>query len=117
MRVACSFLKGNTYSSFSINDANWDEREQEPKYGFFILNRMGMDDYIRCLVPTDEMSINGSILMYRTIKNDPRRRGDDGEEVIGFWIMDTNVREPMSAVMMRLLSYVKKGQPYPLEYR
>ncbi|KLO16135.1 hypothetical protein SCHPADRAFT_926769 [Schizopora paradoxa] len=93
------------------------EREQEPKYGFFILNRMGMDDYIRCLVPTDEMSITGSILMYRTIKNDPRRRGDDGEEVIGFWIMDTNVREPMSAVMIRLLSYVKKGQPYPLEYR
>lgn len=93
------------------------EREQEPKYGFFILNRMGVDDYIRCLVPTDEMSINGSILMYRTIKNDPRRRGDDGDEVIGFWIMDTNVREPMSAVMIRLLSYVKKGQAYPSEYR
>ncbi|KAJ4485477.1 hypothetical protein J3R30DRAFT_3233386, partial [Lentinula aciculospora] len=42
------------------------ERADYPPYGFYILNRMGMDDYIQRLWPEDNMSVTGSYLMLRT---------------------------------------------------
>ncbi|KAI0938829.1 hypothetical protein AcW1_001534 [Taiwanofungus camphoratus] len=41
------------------------EKRTHPPYGFFILNRMGTDDYIRPIHPEDDMDIIGDYLMYR----------------------------------------------------
>ncbi|TDL24552.1 hypothetical protein BD410DRAFT_801891 [Rickenella mellea] len=109
------------------------EREEEPKYGFFILNRMGMDDYIQCISAKDEMDVREDYLMYRT--NQPyspehrhaRPVDDSGREsispskgqseILGLWMFATDAREPMTVVMMRLYSFVKKCQRYPDEFR
>lgn len=101
------------------------DREEQPKYGFFILNRAGMNDYIQCISQNDDMEISGQYLMYRSGPPPPqtrtgRRGGEEakgGGEIIGLWAFATDAREPMSAVMIRLHSYVKKGLPYPEEYR
>ncbi|KII84666.1 hypothetical protein PLICRDRAFT_57628 [Plicaturopsis crispa FD-325 SS-3] len=50
------------------------ERESYPPYGFYILNRMGMDDYIQRLYPEDEINIHGSYLMVRTYPDFTRER-------------------------------------------
>ncbi|KAI0075988.1 hypothetical protein K474DRAFT_1708591 [Panus rudis PR-1116 ss-1] len=36
---------------------------------------------------------------------------------LGLWMFPSDVREPLKDVMIRLLSYIKKGQRYPDEYR
>ncbi|CCM05360.1 uncharacterized protein FIBRA_07574 [Fibroporia radiculosa] len=41
------------------------EKQTYPPYGFFILNRMGTDDYIRPIHPEDDMDVLGDYLMYR----------------------------------------------------
>ncbi|KAI0044785.1 hypothetical protein FA95DRAFT_1574238 [Auriscalpium vulgare] len=41
------------------------EREAYPPYGFFILNRMGMEDYVLHMHPEDDMETHGDYLMYR----------------------------------------------------
>ncbi|GBE87582.1 predicted protein [Sparassis crispa] len=41
------------------------EKQTYPPYGFFILNRMGTDDYIRPIHPEDDMEIMGDYVMYR----------------------------------------------------
>lgn len=40
-------------------------RQTYPPYGFFILNRMGTDDYIRPIHPEDDVGTLGDYLMYR----------------------------------------------------
>ncbi|KAK2465071.1 hypothetical protein APHAL10511_002879 [Amanita phalloides] len=42
------------------------ERDAYPPYGFYILNRMGMDDYIQRLYPEDDISAHASYLMIRS---------------------------------------------------
>ncbi|PBK73770.1 hypothetical protein ARMSODRAFT_952844 [Armillaria solidipes] len=42
------------------------ERESYPPYGFYILNRMGMDDYIQRIHPEDDMGLHGSYLMLQS---------------------------------------------------
>ncbi|KAA1476573.1 hypothetical protein DENSPDRAFT_843560 [Dentipellis sp. KUC8613] len=42
------------------------ERRAYPPYGFFILNRMGMTDYVRHMYPEDDMETHGDYLMYRS---------------------------------------------------
>ncbi|KAK0485636.1 hypothetical protein IW261DRAFT_1451344 [Armillaria novae-zelandiae] len=42
------------------------ERESYPPYGFYILNRMGTDDYIQRLHPEDDMGLHGSYLMLQS---------------------------------------------------
>ncbi|CDO75638.1 hypothetical protein BN946_scf184840.g21 [Trametes cinnabarina] len=41
------------------------EKSGYPTYGFYILNRMGTDDFIRPIYPEDDMEIMGDYLMYR----------------------------------------------------
>lgn len=138
MKGRCSCLKGeftdfNCRLSTILIDIH--NREEYPKYGFFILNRMGMNDYIQCINRTDDMAIAGEYLMYRShtpyIKAPRTRRihgmastseddtseGGGEAEVLGLWTLGTDGREPLSTVMMRLQKYVKLGQPYPDEYR
>lgn len=42
------------------------ERESYPPYGFYILNRVGMDDYIQKLYPEDSMQAHDKYLMMRS---------------------------------------------------
>ncbi|EPQ53469.1 hypothetical protein GLOTRDRAFT_139704 [Gloeophyllum trabeum ATCC 11539] len=42
------------------------EREAYPPYGFYILNRMGMEDYIQPMYPEDDMEKQGNFLLYRS---------------------------------------------------
>ncbi|KAI0314408.1 hypothetical protein OF83DRAFT_1047360, partial [Amylostereum chailletii] len=41
------------------------ERHAYPPYGFFILNRMGMDDYVQYIYPEDDLNIQGAFLVYK----------------------------------------------------
>ncbi|KZT10546.1 uncharacterized protein LAESUDRAFT_810144 [Laetiporus sulphureus 93-53] len=41
------------------------EKQTYPPYGFFILNRMGTEDYIRPIYPEDDMDVLGDYVMYR----------------------------------------------------
>ncbi|TFK47564.1 hypothetical protein OE88DRAFT_1665761 [Heliocybe sulcata] len=42
------------------------EREAYPPYGFYILNRMGMEDYIQAMYPEDDLEKQGNFLLYRS---------------------------------------------------
>ena len=88
---------------------------------------MGMDDYIQCLSPNDEMSTSDGYLMYMTrAPYSPSHRGSPDipkqgkaavEEVLGLWMLATDAREPISVVLLRLFDYVKRGQRYTDEFR
>lgn len=49
-------------------------RQTYPTYGFFILNRMGTEDYIRPIYPEDDMDIVGQYVMYRFYPDFTRKR-------------------------------------------
>ncbi|KAJ7098353.1 hypothetical protein C8R44DRAFT_988877 [Mycena epipterygia] len=123
------------------------ERDSYPPYGFYILNRMGMDDYIQRLYPEDVTGIHGTYLMLRSYPAFTTRRlshilsshdeppekfsdvysvpnldklldGDKGRaHTVGLWMFPTDAREPMIDVMMRLHSYIKQNVPYPEQFR
>ncbi|KAK1220306.1 hypothetical protein PQX77_016931 [Marasmius sp. AFHP31] len=102
------------------------ERAAFPPYGFYILNRMGMEDYVQRLYPEDDIGAHGSYLMLRSYPEFTKRRleelpkGHDkfsdvykfdkeaykpqqkGEtQIIGLWMFATDAREPMIDVMIR----------------
>ena len=59
-----------------LHSLTWLEhhRESYPPYGFYILNRMGMDDYIQRLYPEDDIGAHGSYLMLRSYPDFTARR-------------------------------------------
>ncbi|KAF8621781.1 hypothetical protein AX15_007517 [Amanita polypyramis BW_CC] len=123
------------------------ERGSYPPYGFYILNRMGMEDYIHRLYPEDDIGAHGSYLMIRSYPDFTTERlnaihsphdalpdklsdvyivpnldrlgyHDKGlSQTVGLWMFATDAREPMIDVMLRLHSYIKKNVPYPEEFR
>ncbi|KAI0367190.1 hypothetical protein BV20DRAFT_970836 [Pilatotrama ljubarskyi] len=54
------------------------EKSTYPTYGFYILNRMGTDDYVRPIYPEDDMEIIGDYLMYRFYPDYTRTRLEMG---------------------------------------
>ncbi|KAF8639268.1 hypothetical protein AX16_010340 [Volvariella volvacea WC 439] len=50
------------------------ERNSYPPYGFFILNRMGREDYIQQLYPEDDITASGSYVMVRSFPEFTQRR-------------------------------------------
>lgn len=42
------------------------QRDVYPPYGFYVLNRMGMEDYIQHIYPEDDISAHGSYLIIRS---------------------------------------------------
>ncbi|KAI0037196.1 hypothetical protein K488DRAFT_81418 [Vararia minispora EC-137] len=50
------------------------ERRAYPPYGFFILNRMGMEDYVQYIHPEDNLNIHGQFLLYRSFPDLTARR-------------------------------------------
>ncbi|KAK7047787.1 hypothetical protein VNI00_006115 [Paramarasmius palmivorus] len=117
------------------------ERDTYPPYGFYILNRMGMDDYVQRIYPEDDIGAHGSYLMLRSYPEFTKRRlahlpqdhdkfseeyafnreqvtpeekGRSGMQIIGLWMFTTDAREPMIDVMLR---YIKQHIPYPEEFR
>ncbi|PFH49375.1 hypothetical protein AMATHDRAFT_63340 [Amanita thiersii Skay4041] len=123
------------------------ERDSYPPYGFYILNRMGMEDYIHRLYPEDDIGAHGSYLMLRSYPDftakrlaaiysshdsppdklsteyvipdlDKLTQADKGKsQVVGLWMFTTDSREPMIDVMIRLHSHIKKNEAYPEEFR
>ena len=49
--------------SFSLTRT---QRDVYPPYGFYVLNRMGMEDYIQHIYPEDDISAHGSYLIIRS---------------------------------------------------
>ncbi|KZV72027.1 hypothetical protein PENSPDRAFT_374649 [Peniophora sp. CONT] len=45
------------------------ERRAYPPYGFFILNRMGMEDYVQYMYPEDALKPDNALLLYRAFKD------------------------------------------------
>ncbi|TBU56446.1 hypothetical protein BD310DRAFT_950095 [Dichomitus squalens] len=54
------------------------EKSTSPPYGFYILNRMGTDDYVRPIYPEDDMEIIGDYLMCRFYPDFTKTRLDMG---------------------------------------
>ncbi|KAI0634970.1 hypothetical protein C8Q77DRAFT_665876 [Trametes polyzona] len=54
------------------------EKSTYPTYGFYILNRMGTDDYVRPIYPEDDMEIIGEYLMCRFYPDFTKTRLDMG---------------------------------------
>ncbi|KAG6812518.1 hypothetical protein H0H92_002409 [Tricholoma furcatifolium] len=50
------------------------ERDSYPPYGFYILNRMGMDDHIQPIYPEDTVGAHGSYLIIRSFPDFTKRR-------------------------------------------
>jgi hypothetical protein len=75
MKAACSYLNGepqiysivNPFFILSYSNAY-------PPYGFYILNRVGMDDYISRLYPEDELFDQDNILIIRSFPDFLARR-------------------------------------------
>ncbi|KAF7291865.1 hypothetical protein MIND_01211800 [Mycena indigotica] len=122
------------------------ERDAYPPYGFYILNRMGKEDYVQRLHPEDKASPLGAYAMIRTFPEFTARRiakinsqydqnnlpdkfspiyfppdldaVDKGpSQTVCLWMFPTDAREPMLDVMKRLQSYVSRNVPYPEQYR
>lgn len=55
----------SSFGERSIPRLRPDCRSTAPTYGFYILNRMGTDDYVRPIYPEDDMEIIGDYLMCR----------------------------------------------------
>ena len=77
MKAACSYLNGEPDSvvrkSFSTV-SHHECRDAYPPYGFYILNRVGMDDYISRLYPEDELFDQANILIIRSFPDFLARR-------------------------------------------
>lgn len=56
------------------------ERDSYPPYGLYILNRVGMDDYIQRLYPEDGIGAHGSYLMMRHYPDFTTRRLADARD-------------------------------------
>ncbi|KAH7919308.1 hypothetical protein BV22DRAFT_1199552 [Leucogyrophana mollusca] len=119
------------------------ERDSYPPYGFYILNRVGMDDYIQRLYPEDSIGAHGSYLMMRSYPDFTAHRlaalpppspsskfareyaisdtlsdAEKGRsQTVGLWCYSTDARESMTDVLLRLHSYIKRSLPYPEEFR
>ncbi|THU91430.1 PH domain-like protein, partial [Dendrothele bispora CBS 962.96] len=52
------------------------ERNSYPPYGFYILNRMGMDDHIQRLYPWDRITAQNSITMLRSFPSYSKNRSE-----------------------------------------
>lgn len=81
----------------------------------FIVNRQGMDDYVRYLYPTDIIEPSGEIVWIGTPHGTTFMRDED--KTAGLWSMSMDVRECLGDMMKRLHEYIKAGLRYPDEYR
>jgi hypothetical protein len=111
-------------------------RDSYPPYGFYILNRMGMKDYIHRLCPEDDIHAHGSYLMIRSYPDftserlntilsshdtlpekfadayavpnlDKLGHNDKGRsQTVGLWMFATDAREPMIDVMLRYAHFI-----------
>ena len=120
-------------------------REQAPKYGFFILNRVGPNDFIQIINDADELGSDAGLFKYYVYgprykpKGPIRKLGNSNtdsssssdemslptpdapkgqpKQTIGLWIHGEEAYEALSSVMTRVLMCVREGQAYPDEYR
>ena len=78
MKAACSYLNGEPTDSVDRKSfstvSHHDCRDSYPPYGFYILNRVGMDDYISRLYPEDELFDQANILIIRSFPDFMARR-------------------------------------------
>ena len=78
MKAACSYLNGEPTDSVNRKSLSavlyYDCRDAYPPYGFYILNRVGMDDYISRLYPEDELFDQANILIIRSFPDFLARR-------------------------------------------
>ncbi|EDR02118.1 uncharacterized protein LACBIDRAFT_310039 [Laccaria bicolor S238N-H82] len=123
------------------------ERDVYPPYGFYILNRMGMEDYIQHIYPEDDISAHGSYLIIRSYPDYmatrmagiqaklellpvPPDKFADVYKIEGIEELDSKIKgrssivglwmfatESMIEVMRRLHSFIQKNIPYPEEFR
>ncbi|KAH8116154.1 hypothetical protein DFH11DRAFT_1542919 [Phellopilus nigrolimitatus] len=80
------------------------ERDIQPVYGFFILNRQGMNDYIRYLLPSDVVDPIENLVWISTMDHAKPSIMGDQNKTAGLWAM------PMDDCITR-------GVPYPEEHR
>ncbi|KAF8999140.1 hypothetical protein BDQ17DRAFT_1328480 [Cyathus striatus] len=116
------------------------ERNAYPPYGFYILNRVGMDDHVQRIYPEDIVTSTGSYCIIKSfpdfsasrmkailpadkfssvysVPDMPNLAATERSTVIGLWCFATSEREPLIPVMQRLHTYIKQNLPYPEKFR
>ncbi|EIN09140.1 hypothetical protein PUNSTDRAFT_143725 [Punctularia strigosozonata HHB-11173 SS5] len=119
------------------------QREDYPHYGYYILNRVGGEDWVSYIYPEDNIDgPDGSSYTYHytypdftrarmariygrppTPRSDARavrdvpRKAKLRKVIYGLWMHVTPTREPLTTVLPRLLHYIKRGKPYPEKYQ
>ncbi|KAL5498729.1 hypothetical protein ACEPAH_2084 [Sanghuangporus vaninii] len=93
------------------------ERDIEPRYGLFILNRQGMNDYIRYLLHDDLFEVVGEAVWISTLSPTSQNAMGDEDKTTGFWTLASDARETLGDMMTRLASYIRRGERYPDEFR
>lgn len=69
MKEVCFCSKGESVFSVEIFNGNvmiLVFRDSYPPYGFYIMNRVGMEDYVQPLYPEDELAHSGNYLIIRS---------------------------------------------------
>ncbi|KAF8976598.1 hypothetical protein BDQ17DRAFT_1441027 [Cyathus striatus] len=81
------------------------ERNAYPPYGFYILNRVGMDDHVQRIYPED---IQNEVIppadkfsSVYSVPDMPNLAATERSTVIGLWCFATSEREPLIPVMQR----------------
>lgn len=65
-RAACFSTNGPSLSLLRVPLLIHVHRESYPPYGFYILNRVGMEDYIQRLYPEDDITAHSGYVMLRS---------------------------------------------------
>lgn len=75
-------------------------RSASPAYGFFVLNRNGVENYSANLTKSDDLELTTEFIIYRATKD---------EDVVGIWIFEPSQRESVGKQMLKLQSMPSTG--------
>lgn len=70
-------------------------RSANPSYGFFVLNRNGVENYSANLTKSDDLEMTTEFIIYRATEE---------EDVVGIWIFEPSQRESVGKQMLKLQS-------------
>lgn len=76
-------------------------RSSAPFYGFFVLNRNGVENFDAKLQAEDDVELAGEFVHFRATSN---------EQVLGIWVYDTKERETIGNQMMKIHEEIRQGK-------
>ncbi|KDN46299.1 PH domain-like protein [Tilletiaria anomala UBC 951] len=81
------------------------QRVQSPHYGFFIMNRNGVENFSASITPQDDLELTPEFIIYHPGSPQKQSSDDDSEEgddTYGIWIFEAAQRELIGKELIRL---------------